>query len=207
MRLPSLRAWPPPLAAGEDTYQEFIAGTIPVKRVVTDSNEVLVIVEHEWGILRAFDEYLDAIRQREGPPEVVDYSVTWTGMTGGETRPTVIRLELRIDGLRARPRLLFHDVAMTPLWMLTQGAMLGLFVDRQRPQSGVTAGGRVAARPDPGPGRPPTGPHTGRGAAPAATGTAHRRVARLGAGRSGRAHTSAGEGKPSTNQTEGDHHA
>ena len=130
MRLPSLRAWPPPLAAGEDTYQEFIAGTIPVKRVVTDSNEVLVIVEHEWGVLRAFDDYLDAIRQREGPPEVVDYSVTWTGMTGGETRPTVIRLELRIDGLRARPRLLFHDVAMTPLWMLTQGAMLGLFVDR-----------------------------------------------------------------------------
>ena len=130
MRLPSLRAWPAPLAAGEDTYQEFIAGTIPVKRVVTDGNDVLVIVEHEWGIQRAFDEYLDAIRQREGPPEVVDYSVTWTGMTGGETRPTVIRLELRIDGLRARPRLLFHDVAMTPLWMLTQHAMLGLSVDR-----------------------------------------------------------------------------
>ena len=37
MRLPSLRAWPPPLAVGEDVYQEFIAGTIPVKRVVTDS--------------------------------------------------------------------------------------------------------------------------------------------------------------------------
>jgi hypothetical protein len=121
MRLPSLRAWPPPLAAGEDTYQEFIAGTIPVKRVVTDSNEVLVIVEHEWRILRAFDEYLDAVGQREGPPEVVDYSVTWTGMTGGETRPTVIRLELRTVGLRARPRLLFHDVAMTPLWMSPRG--------------------------------------------------------------------------------------
>jgi hypothetical protein len=130
MRLPSLRAWPPPLAAGEDTYQEFIAGTIPVKRVVTDSNEVLVIVEHDWGIQRALDEYLDAIRQREGPPEIVDYSVTWTGLTGGETRPTVIRLELRIDGLRARPRLLFHDAAMTPLWMLTQRAMLALSVDR-----------------------------------------------------------------------------
>jgi len=51
-------------------------------------------------------------------------------MTGGEIRPTVIRLELRIDGLRARPRLLFHDVAMTPLWMLTRHAMLGLSVDR-----------------------------------------------------------------------------
>ena len=168
MRLPSLRAWPPPLAAGEDTYQEFIAGTIPVKRVVTDSNEVLVIVEHEWGILRAFDEYLDAIRQREGPPEVVDYSVTWTGMTGGETRPTVIRLELRIDGLRARPRLLFHDVAMTPLWMLTQHAMLGLCVDRQWPQSASRRSRTCGFSARPRPGRPSPGPHPGRGAAPTA---------------------------------------
>jgi hypothetical protein len=42
----------------------------------------------------------------------------------------VIRLELRIDGLRARPRLLFHGMAMTPLWMLTRTAMLGLNVNR-----------------------------------------------------------------------------
>ena len=44
MRLPTLRPWPPVLPAGEDTYQEFVAGTIPVTRLVTDSNEVLVLV-------------------------------------------------------------------------------------------------------------------------------------------------------------------
>ena len=54
MRLPSLRPWPPVLPAGEDAYQEFVAGTIAVTRVVTDEED-LVIVEHEWGVLRAFD--------------------------------------------------------------------------------------------------------------------------------------------------------
>jgi hypothetical protein len=129
MRLPSLRPWPPVLPVGEDTYQEFTAGTIPVKRVVT-GEEDLVIVEHEWGILRAFDEYLEAIRGGKDRPRLVDYTVTWAGMTGSETKPRVIRLELRVDGLRARPRLLFHGIAMTPLWMLTRRAMLGFNVDR-----------------------------------------------------------------------------
>jgi hypothetical protein len=71
VQLPTLRPWPPVLPAGEDTYQEFVAGTIPVTRLVTDSHEVLVLVrvEHEWGILRAFDEYLDAIRERRCRPE------------------------------------------------------------------------------------------------------------------------------------------
>lgn len=153
MRLPTLRAWPPVLPAGEDTYQEFTAGTIPVTRVATDSNEVLVIVEHEWGILRAFDDYLDAIREREGPPELTGYTVTWAGMAGGEPRETLIRLELRIDGLRARPRLLFHDTATTPLWTLTRRAMLGLYVDRgglnpESPLDDVWLLGRNPARAD-----------------------------------------------------------
>jgi hypothetical protein len=97
---------------------------------VTESNEVLVLAEHEWGIVRAFDEYLDAIREGERPFERTGYTVTWAGMTGGEPRETLIRLELRIDGLRARPRLLFHDIATTPLWTLTRKAILGLYVDR-----------------------------------------------------------------------------
>lgn len=54
--------------------------------------------------------------------ESVDYVATWTGMTGGATRPTVIRLELKIDGLRARPRLLFTGHAMEPLWLFADGA-------------------------------------------------------------------------------------
>ena len=152
MRLPTLRPWPPVLPAGEDTYQEFVAGTIPVTRIVTDEED-LVIVEHEWGILRAFDEFLDAIRGRKGPPELVDYTVTWTGMTGGETKPTVIRLELRIDGLRARPRLLFHDIATPPLWTLTRKAILGLYLARdglnpESPLDDVWLVGRNPARAD-----------------------------------------------------------
>ena len=95
-----------------------------------------MIVEHEWGNPpRLHDEYLDAIRQRGiARPSVVDYSVTWTGMTGGEPRPTVIRLELRIDGLRATTegccsttsrRCLSAAVDADP-----EGDALGLFVDR-----------------------------------------------------------------------------
>jgi hypothetical protein len=153
MRLPTLRAWPPVLPAGEDTYQEFVAGTIPVTRLVTDSNEVLVLVEHEWGILHGFDEYLDAIREPERPPGRAGYTVTWTGMAGGEPRETLIRLELRIDGLRARPRLLFHDIATPPLWTLTRTAILGLYVDRdglnpESPLDDVWLIGRNPARAD-----------------------------------------------------------
>jgi hypothetical protein len=130
MRLPSLRIWPLPEVVGEDAYEEFTAGTISVKRVVTDSVRWLVIVEHERGILPAFDRHLAAVRRGEVAVENIDYLVTWTGVTGGETRPTVIRLELRIDGVSARPRLLFEGVAMAPLWMLADGAMLGLALDR-----------------------------------------------------------------------------
>lgn len=129
MRLPSLRAWPLPLVVGEDCYQEFTAGTIPVRRVVTDGIGWLVIVEHERGFLPAFDEHLAAVRRREAPVENVDYRVTWTGMTGDQLRPNVIRLELKIKGLRVRPRLLFKVNAMAPLWLLVDGAMLGLVLD------------------------------------------------------------------------------
>jgi hypothetical protein len=153
MRLPTLRPWPPVLPAGEDTYQEFVAGTIPVTRVVTDNNQVLVLVEHEWGILGAFDEYLDAIRERQGPPELTDYTITWVGMAGGVPRETLVRLELRIDGLRARPRLLFHDIATRALWTLTRKAILGLYVARdglhpESPLDDVWLLGRNPARAD-----------------------------------------------------------
>jgi hypothetical protein len=130
MRLPSLRTWPLPEVVGEDAYEEVTAGTIRVQRVVTDGVGWLVIVEHERGILPAFDRHLAAVRRGEVAVENIDYLVTWTGVTGGETRPTVILLELRIDGLSARPRLLFEGVAIAPLWMLADGAMLGLALDR-----------------------------------------------------------------------------
>jgi hypothetical protein len=117
---------PMPLAVGEDTYQEFTAGTIPVRRVMAEDPVSLVLVEHERGFMPVFDEHLGAVRRGEVATENVDYVTTWTGMTGDATRPTVIRLELRIDGLRARPRLLFTGHAMTPLWLLADGAWLGL---------------------------------------------------------------------------------
>jgi hypothetical protein len=60
--------------------------------------------------------------------ENVDYVATGTGMIGDATRPTVIRLELKIDGLRARPRLLFTGHAMKPLWLLADSAWLGLLL-------------------------------------------------------------------------------
>jgi hypothetical protein len=117
------------LAVGEDHYQEFTAGTIPVKHVLTDEVGWLVMIEHERGRLPAFDAHLEAVRRRDAAVENVDYVVTWSGMVGDESRPTVIRLELKIDGLRARPRLLFEGNAITPLWMLVDGAMLGLLLD------------------------------------------------------------------------------
>ena len=126
MRLPSLRTWPMPLVVGEDAYQEFTAGTIPVRRVMTDDPDSLVLVEHERGFMPVFDEHLDAVRRGEAPMANVDYVATWAGMTGDATRPTVIRLELKIDGLRARPRLLFTGHAMEPLWLFADGSWLGL---------------------------------------------------------------------------------
>lgn len=126
MRLPSLRTWSMPLAVGDDTYQEFTAGTIPVRRVMAEDPASLVLVEHERGFMPVFDEHLGAVRRGQAAMENVDYVATWTGMTGDATRPTVIRLELKIDGLRARPRLLFTGHAMTPLWLLADGAWLGL---------------------------------------------------------------------------------
>lgn len=126
MRLPSLRTWPFPVVVGEEAYQEFTAGTIPVRRVMAEDPASLVIVEHERGFMPVFDEHLGAVRRAEAPMESVDYVATWTGMTGDATRPTVIRLELKIDGLRARPRLLFTGHAMEPLWLFADGAWLGL---------------------------------------------------------------------------------
>ena len=206
MRLPTLRPWPPVLPAGEDTYQEFVAGTISVTRVVTDSNELVVLVEHEWGILRAFDEYLDAIRERRCRPEGTGYTITWVGMAGGEPRDTLIRLELRIDGLRARPRLLFHDIATPPLWTLTRKAILGLYVNRDgldpgSPLDDVWLLSRNPARADLR--RVLTQMGVPRPVPPGGA----RRVARFGAARSGRGPTSGREDKASTNRTEGDHHA
>jgi hypothetical protein len=126
MRLPSLRTWPFPVVVGEEAYQEFTAGTIPVRRVMAEDPASLVLVEHERGFMPVFDEHLGAVRRGEAPMENVDYVATWTGMTGGEKRPTVVRLELKIDGLRAPPRLLFAGHAMTPLWLFADGAWLGL---------------------------------------------------------------------------------
>jgi hypothetical protein len=42
-------------------YQEFTAGTIPVRGVLADEEGALVLVEHERGFMRAFDEHLSAV--------------------------------------------------------------------------------------------------------------------------------------------------
>ena len=98
----------------------------------------LVLVEHERGFMRAFDEHLSAVRTGGAPLENVDYTVTWTVITGWEPWPPVIRLELKIDGLNARPRLLFRGETMLPLWLLTDGACFGLVL-HPRGQGWVSA--------------------------------------------------------------------
>ena len=62
MRPSSLRR-PPTLAgrAAQAGYQEFTAGTIPVRGVMADEEGALVLVEHERGFMRAFDEHLSAV--------------------------------------------------------------------------------------------------------------------------------------------------
>jgi hypothetical protein len=161
MRLPSLRAWPFPVVAGEEAYQEFTAGTIPVRRVMAEDPASLVLVEHERGFMPVFDEHLGAVRRAEAATENVDYVATWTGMTGDATRPTVIRLELKIDGLRARPRLL--DDALVAVRRRRVGR---LGAPSQRRRTLVLAGRHLGARPDPRPRRPASSPDPGRGASP-----------------------------------------
>jgi hypothetical protein len=126
MRPSSLRRPPTLVDVGPAGYQEFTAGTIPVRGVMADEEGELVLVEHQRGVMRAFDEHLGAVRTGAAPRENVDYTVTWTAITGWEPYPPAVRLELRIDGLNARPRLLFTGETVLPLWLLADGACFGL---------------------------------------------------------------------------------
>ena len=125
---------PKPLqGVGADGYQEFTAGVIPVKQAVTIAGyEPLVVVEHQRGFQLAFDRHLDALRDGAAPFKDVDYLATWLGMTGGPAGPPLIRLELAIDGLRPRVRLLFKHTSLPPLWFLAERAQLGLLLARTR---------------------------------------------------------------------------
>ena len=150
MRLSSVRRQPTLVDVGPAGYQEFTAGTIPVRGVLSDEDGGLVLVEHQRGVMRAFDEHLNAVRTGGAPLENVDYTVTWTAITGWEPWPPVVRLELKIDGLNARPRLLFRgdDVAAV--------APRGRRVLRADPSSphkgmGVRVELHVDPRPDPAP--------------------------------------------------------
>ena len=128
MRPSSLRRPRTLVDLGPAGYQEFTAGTIPVRGMMADEEGTLVLVEHERGFMRAFDEHLRAMSAGDAPLENVDYTVTWTAITGWEPWPPVIRLELKIDGLNARPRLLFEGETMLPLWLLADGAFFGLIL-------------------------------------------------------------------------------
>jgi hypothetical protein len=60
----------------------------------------------------------------------VDYLATWLGMTGGPGGPPLVRLDLAIDGLLPRVRLLFKQPTLPVLWLLVDGAQLGLLTAR-----------------------------------------------------------------------------
>jgi hypothetical protein len=47
-------------------------------------------------------------------------------MTGGPGGPPLVRLDLAVDGLRSRVRLLFRQPTLPSLWLLVDGAQLGL---------------------------------------------------------------------------------
>ena len=149
MRLSSLRRQPTLVDVGPAGYQEFTAGTIPVRGVLADEEGALVLVEHERGFMRAFDEHLSAVRTGGAPLENVDYTVTWTAITGWEPWPPVVRLELKIDGLNARPRLLFRGETMLPLWLLADGALLRADPSSSQTGTGVRVELHVDPRPDP----------------------------------------------------------
>ncbi len=122
-------------------YQEFQAGAIPVRRTLALAlNEPLVLIEHQRGYQLAFDRHLDAMRRGHLPSKDVEYLATWMGITEGPAGPPLVRLELEIDGLRARVRLLFAHRWLAPLWLLADGAQLGLI-----PASAKTAADAVFA--------------------------------------------------------------
>lgn len=116
---------------GPDAYQEFVAGTIPVKDAlaVATPSAMMVVVEHERGFLPRFDEHLERVRAGGAPSEAVDYQATWGVITASAGRPSMVRLELSFAGLNCRPRLRFEGPALSPLWLLAEGAQLGLVID------------------------------------------------------------------------------
>lgn len=119
----------------EGGYQEFTAGTIPVKAVLAlakGNAPSSVVVQHERGYLTSFDEHLDRVRDGDAPDGDVDYEVTWAAISGSDAKPAVIRLELRINGLTVRPRLVFTGPDITPLWLLCDGAALLINIDPPR---------------------------------------------------------------------------
>jgi hypothetical protein len=84
-----------------------------------------VLIEHQRCFQLAFDRHLDRLRKGE-PPVVADYLATWLGMTGGPAGPPLARLDLAVEGLRSRVRLLFKQRTLPALWLLVDGAQLGL---------------------------------------------------------------------------------
>lgn len=118
---------------GAAGYQEFAAGAIPIRHALTlTGSEPLVLVEHRRGFQLAFDRHLDTVRKGIAPCRDVDYLATWSGMTSGPARPPLVRLDLAIDGLRPRVRLLFKGGTLPPLWLLADDADFGLLLAKTR---------------------------------------------------------------------------
>jgi hypothetical protein len=113
-------------------YQEFVAGTIPLKAVLglaASGRSSGVLIQHQRGYLAGFDEHLDRVRDGDAPAGDVDYDATWAAISGTEKRPAIVRLELRVLGLNCRPRLTFTGLDILSLWLLVDGAELQLNLD------------------------------------------------------------------------------
>lgn len=89
-----------------------------------------MLVEHQRGFQLAFERHLDRVRKGEAPWRDVDYLAPWLGMTAGPAGQPLVRLDLAIDGLRPRVRLLFKQRAISVLLPLVDGAQFGLLAAR-----------------------------------------------------------------------------
>jgi hypothetical protein len=125
---------------GADGYQEFRAAILVKRAVPIVGPDPLLLIEHQRAFQVAFDRHLDRLR-RDEVPVAADYLATWLGMTCGPAGPPLVRLDLAVEGLRSHVRLLFRQRTLPALWLLVDGALLGLLA---RP---VSSAAQVALTP------------------------------------------------------------
>jgi hypothetical protein len=149
MRLPSLRTWPFPLVVGEDTYQEFTAGTIPVRRVMAEDP----VSPGRGAPRRGADGERRLRRDVDGHDRRRD-PADGDPARAQDRRPA------------GTPPAAVHGPRDDALVAVRRRRVARIGAPSQRRRTLVVAGRHLGARPDPRPGRPASSPDAGRGASP-----------------------------------------